>query len=139
MTPEDMNRLIEIHLDAEQRGDPAGAVSVYNDDVVHDVVGFPDGPRHVKDAAEGFYDFLVQNIRTESMTPTRSYYGEDFCVIEHQWNGTVPGSFLGVPGNGKRISFRLLHIWEFRDGKMSRENVWVDGASVVQQLTEAAA
>jgi predicted ester cyclase len=65
------------------------------------------------------------------MVPTRRYYGEDFCVIEHIWSGTVPGTFLGIPGNGKRISFRLLHIWEFRNGLISRENVWTDGGSAV--------
>jgi len=51
------------------------------------------------------------------------------------WTGTVPGAFLGVPGNGRRISFRLLHIFEFRDGLISRENAWLDGGSIVQQLT----
>jgi steroid delta-isomerase-like uncharacterized protein len=138
MTKEEMNQLIEIHLAAEKAGDPAGAVSMYVDDVEHDVVGAPHGPLQGKDAARGFYDFLVENIRTEEMVPTHSYYGDDFCVIEHDWTGTVEGSFLGVPGNGKRITFRLLHIWEFRDGKISRENVWLDGGSVVAQLTEGA-
>ncbi|MFN3744571.1 MAG: ester cyclase [Hyphomicrobiaceae bacterium] len=59
----------------------------------------------------------------------------DFCVQEHQWSGTVPGSLLGVPGRGKHISFRLLHIWAFRDGKISRDNVWLDSVSIVAQLT----
>jgi len=47
----------------------------------------------------------------------------------------VPGEFLGVPSNGRRISFRMVHIWEFRDGLISRENVWLDGANIVAQLT----
>jgi hypothetical protein len=66
---------------------------------------------------------------------TRAYYGEDFSVIEHATTGTVPGEFLGVPGNGRRISFRMVHIWEFRDGLISRENVWLDGGSIIAQLT----
>ena len=135
MTRMEMDRLIEAHLAAEKAGDPAGAVSVYVDDVEHDVVGAPGGPRHGKKDAQGFYSFLVENIRTETMVPTHSYYGEDFCVIEHDWTGTVPGDFMGVPGNGKRITFRMLHVWEFRDGKIRRENVWLDGASIVTQLT----
>jgi len=139
MTRQDMDRLIEAHLAAEKAGDPAGAVSVYVDDVEHDVVGAPHGPLAGKQAAQGFYDFLVQNIRTETMEPTHSYYGDDFCVIEHRWTGTVPGQFFGIPGNGKRISFRMLHVWEFRDGKISRENVWLDGASVAAQLDAASA
>ena len=69
------------------------------------------------------------------MVPTHRYYGDDFCVIEHDTTGTVDGEFLGIPGHGKRINFRLLHLWEFRDGLMSRENVWLDGGSIVAQLT----
>jgi SnoaL-like polyketide cyclase len=87
------------------------------------------------DAALSFYEFLTSNIRTEEMGPTRRYYGDDFCVMEHEWTGTVPGEFLGMPGHGRRISFRLLHVWEFRDGRISRENVWLDGSAIVAQLT----
>ena len=135
MNRAEMDHLIEIHLRAEKAADTAAAVSVYSDDVEHDVVGAPHGPLRGKQAAQGFYEHLTREIQTETMDPTHSYYGDDFCVIEHQWTGTVPGSFLGVPGNGRRISFRLLHIWEFRDGRVSRENVWLDGGSVVAQLT----
>jgi predicted ester cyclase len=56
--------------------------------------------------------------------------------MEHDWSGTVPGEFLGIPGNGKSISFRLLHIWEFKNGLISRENVWLDSGAIIQQLTE---
>ena len=45
-----------------------------------------------------------------------------------------PGEFMGIAGNGRRISFRMLHVWEFKDGAMSRENVWLDASSIVQQL-----
>jgi steroid delta-isomerase-like uncharacterized protein len=130
-----MDRLIEAHLAAEQSADTAGSVAVYTDDVEHDVVGFPTGPVHGKAAAQAFYDHLVQNIRTDTMVPVRSHYGDDFCVVEHIWTGTVPGEFAGVPGNGRRVSFRMLHVWEFRDGLISRENVWLDGGAIVQQLT----
>ena len=137
MQPQEMDRLIDRHISAEMAGDSAAAVSVYTDDIVHDVVGWPGGPLQGHNDARGFYDHLISNIQPESMVATRSYYGEDFCVQEHQWSGTVPGSFLGVPGCGKHISFRLLHIWEFRDGSISRENVWLDGGSIVAQLTGA--
>jgi len=135
MNREEMDRLIEAHLEAEKAGNPAGSVAMYTDDVEHDVVGTPHGPLHGKQAAQHFYDQLVRDIRTEEMVPIRSYYGEDFCVIEHEWRGTVPGAFLGIPGNGRQIAFRLLHIFEFRDGRISRENAWLDGGAVLQQLT----
>jgi steroid delta-isomerase-like uncharacterized protein len=135
MTPADMDRLVTIHIEAEMAANTAGAVSVYTNDVEHDVVGMPHGPLHGKAAAQGFYDQLVGNIRTEAMESTHRYYGDDFCVMEHQCTATVFGTFLGLPGNGRRVSFRLLHIWEFRDGRISRENIWLDGGSIAQQLT----
>ncbi len=135
MQPAEMDRLIEEHLVAEAAGNVDGCVAMYTDDVEHDVVGWPKGAMHGKDEAASFYEELTREIKTEEMTVLRSYYGDDFCVIEHQWNGTVPGTFMGIPGNDRRISFRMLHLWEFRDGKMSRENVWLDGGSIVAQLT----
>lgn len=47
----------------------------------------------------------------------------------------VPREFLGIPGNGQRISFRMLHVRDFKDGRISRENVWLDGNAIVAQLT----
>lgn len=135
MKTAEMDRLIEEHLAAEQAGDTAASVAMYTEDVEHDVVGFPTGPLQGKSAARGFYEFLTKNIATETMVPVQSYYAEDACIMEHVWTGTVPGEFLGVPGNGRRITFRMLHVWDFRDGLMSRENVWLDGASIVAQLT----
>jgi hypothetical protein len=58
--------------------------------------------------------------------------------MEHQATGTAIGEMLGIPGNGKRICFRMLHIREFRDARMSRENVWLDSAAIAAQLAPRA-
>ena len=139
MNAAEMDELIEAHIKAESAGDTAGAVAMYTDDVEHDVVGSPTGPLKGKDAAQGFYEYLTQNVTNDKMVLTHSYYGEGFCVTEHLATGTVDGEFLGVPGHGNRVTFRLLHVWEFRNGLISRENVWLDGASVVAQLTAGGA
>jgi steroid delta-isomerase-like uncharacterized protein len=130
-----MDQLIKEHLNAEMAGDSAGAVAVYTDDVDHDVVGWPSGPARGRMAAKNFYEELMANFRTESMVVSRQLYGDDFCVVEHDTTGTVPGIFLGIPGHGRRVAFRLLHVFEFRHGKISRENVWLDGGAIAAQLT----
>ena len=43
MEPQEMDALIDRHLQAEIAGDLDGAVAVYTDDVEHDV-GMPGGP-----------------------------------------------------------------------------------------------
>ncbi len=138
MTPADMEALIQAHMSAEERGDPEGSVAVYTDDIEHDVVGDPNGPKRGIPAALDFYRQLCKDFRAESEERTRTYYSDDAVTMENVMTGTVPGSFLGIPGGGRRIAFRILHVFEFRDGRISRENVWLDGASVAAQLTAPA-
>jgi steroid delta-isomerase-like uncharacterized protein len=130
-----MQRLVSQHLRAEGAGDVDGAIAVYTDDVEHDVVGFPGSPHHGKDGARIFYDELTANFRTEGEEVLRRYFSDDSMILEQMMTGTVIGSMLGLPGHGRRISFRILHVFEFRDGLISRENVWLDSAAVAAQLS----
>jgi predicted ester cyclase len=110
-------------------------VAVYTEDVEHDVVGSPGGPSEGKAAAQGFYEYLTSNVKIEDVQAAHAYHGDDFCVTEHMVKGAVPGEFIGIPGHGREVAFRLLHVFEFRDGLISRENVWLDGGAVAAQLT----
>lgn len=137
-TPEEMEALIRQHMAAEERGDPEGSVAMYTDDIEHDVVGDPAGPKHGVPAALEFYRRLCKDFRAEKEERTHTYYAQDAVTIENVMTGTVPTSFMGLPGNGRRISFRILHVFEFRGGRISRENVWLDSASIAAQLTAPA-
>jgi ketosteroid isomerase-like protein len=130
MNRDEMDRLIDAHLEAKAAGDPEGCIAVYSRDVEHDVVGAPAGPRYGRDETRQFYEQLRRGVQTAELVPIRAYYGDDFCVIEHEWRGTV--------GGGWPAAFRILHIWEFRDGLISRENVWLDVWAVLRQLAHDA-
>ena len=138
MDPKAMDGLIDQHVEAEIAGDAAAAIAVYTDDVEHDVVGWPTGPTRGPDAARGFYDGLMAEFTTETMARTSTRYGADFCVTEHLTTGTVPGALMGVPGGGRRVTFRMLHVWQFRDGAISGETVWLDSGAIVAQLAPPA-
>ena len=79
--------------------------SPYHDDIVHDAVGFPGSPRHGKDAAREFYGFLTANFRTEEEEPIRRWFLDDTMFLEQSMTGTVIGEMLGIPGNGRRVTF----------------------------------
>jgi steroid delta-isomerase-like uncharacterized protein len=130
-----MQELVSRHIRAEGAGDVDAAISVYTDDVEHDVVGFPGSPHHGKDGARRFYDELTANFRTEGEDVLRRYFAGDTMILEQMMTGEVIGSMLGLPGHGRRISFRILHVFDFRDGLISRENVWLDTAAIVAQLS----
>ena len=134
MDTERMTALVEQHLKAEDAGDVDGAVAVYTNDVEHDVVGWPGGPVHGKDAAREFYRELTANFRIEQQRPTHQYLAADAVILDQQLTGTVTGTLMGLPGNSRRITFRILHVFEFKDELISRENAWLDGAAILQQL-----
>lgn len=135
MDDTEMCALVSRHLRAEGRGDVDGAVAVYTDDVEHDVVGFPGSPHHGRDGARAFYEQLTANFHTEHEDVLHRYVTTDAMILEQRMTGTVVGSLLGLPGKGRRISFRILHVFEFRDGLISRENVWLDSAAITDQLS----
>jgi predicted ester cyclase len=83
----------------------------------------------------GAYEELTANFRTAGEEMMHRYVTDDAMILEQLMTGTVIGSMLGLPGNGRRISFRILHVFEFRDGLISRENVWLDSAAIVNQLS----
>jgi steroid delta-isomerase-like uncharacterized protein len=135
MDSSQMQGLVDIHMTAENHGDIDGAVAVYTEDVEHDVVGFPHSPSRGKDAARNFYAYLTTNFRSESWDVVRQYFADNAMVIEQLMTGTVIGSLLGLPGNGRSVSFRMMHVFEFRDGLISREIIWLDAAAVADQLS----
>lgn len=136
MDQSEMLTLVERHLKAEGAGDVEGAVAVYTDDIVHDVVGFPTGPITGKDAAREFYRELTANFRTENEVPRQRWFSDDAVIIDQDMTGTVVGSMLGLPGNERRITFRVLHVFQFRDGLISGETVWLDVGAIMGQLNE---
>lgn len=135
MDQSEMIAVVERHLKAEGAGDIDAAVAVYTDDIVHDDIGMPGGPLTGKAAAREFYQHLTANFRTEGEETRHRYFDGDTMILEQTMTGTVIGEMLGIPGNGRRVSFGILHVFDFRDGLISREQVWIDSGAIVAQLT----
>ena len=136
LTKEQMDRIVDQHFQYEMTDDVEGVLSTLVEDATHDVVGSPMGVLHGREQARGFYERLYSDLKGEKVTNVRRFYGDDFMVDETIWEGTAVGTPLGIAGNGKRLSFRMLHVFEFADdGSIKLENVWMDYGSIVQQLT----
>jgi ketosteroid isomerase-like protein len=125
LTREAIDRILQDHFQQEADGDVEGTLQTLTDDVVHDVVGDPAGELHGPAAVGQRYGHLFS-------------YGDNFVVDDKIWTARVVGEFMGIPGHGRRISIRVLHVFEFRDGRISRENVWLDAAAAIAQLTSQA-
>ncbi len=135
MTREEMDRILDEHFDFEARDDVDGVLSTLTEDVEHDVVGSPGSQITGRETARKYYQSLFQDLEAESAESVRRLYGDNFVVDETVWTGRASGRTFGVSGDRGRVTFRILHVLEFRDGKIARENVWSDAAAIQQQLT----
>jgi steroid delta-isomerase-like uncharacterized protein len=132
--PEVMDEVLERHFAAEAAHDVEGILATLTEDCEHDVVGWPTGPSRGYEALVPFYERLFSDLRADKVTPVRRHHGPDLLVDEVLYEATAIGEPFGFPGNNRPVSFRLLHVCEFRDGRISRENVWIDFAAIAQQL-----
>ncbi len=139
LTREAIDHILEEHFRQEAEGDVEGTLRTLTDDVIHDVVGDPAGELHGPGAVAQRYGHLFSNVKGERADVKHRLYGENFVVDDKIWTARVVGDFMGIPGHGRRISIRILHVFEFRDGLISRENVWIDAGAAIAQLTSGPA
>ncbi|MDP3737432.1 MAG: ester cyclase [Hyphomonadaceae bacterium] len=137
LTRRQMDQKLDEHFGYEAADNVEGVLATLTHDADHDIVGYPTGPTKGREAARGFYESLFSDLSDGSVKSQRRYYGEDFMVDDSLWTGKAPGRPFGLEGKGRPLAFRLLHIIEFTEvGDIKRENVWIDLASILQQLPQ---
>src|ERR1700752_3594068 len=130
MNRQQMDELINRHFAFEAADDVDGVVASLADEVRHEVVPSPMGEQSDKAGIRAFYRMLFADLKGEGVKPLRRLYGENFVVDEALWSGrVVDGRPFLMDGRSGKVSFRLLHVFELRDGKISSEQVWCDLAA----------
>lgn len=139
MTKETMDRMIDEHFGYEAADDVEGVLATLAPDAEHDIVGWPSGPTHGREAARPFYETLFADLAEGKVSCLRRLYGQGFLIDESLWEGRAPGRPFGIEGRDRPLKFRLLHVMEFtEDQGIRREQVWVDMAAIIQQLPQEA-
>ena len=135
MTPEQMDQLVNEHFNYEATDDIDGVMSSLSEDAEHEVIPSPLGALTDRAKMRAYYEMLFGDLKGENVTPVRRLYGEDILVDETIWHGYInDGRPFLCNGKSGPVSFRLLHVFNFRDGKIGREQVWCDLAAIQQQL-----
>lgn len=135
MTPAEMDRLVDEHFGFEATDDVDGVMATLSADARHEVIPSPVGELTEPAQMRSYYEMLFNDVRGESVTPLRRLYGEDFLIDETLWHGYLEdGRPFLCDGKSGKVSFRLLHVFEIRDGKITREQAWCDLAAIQQQL-----
>lgn len=130
-----MDRIVNEHFGYEATDDVDGVVGTVTEDVVHHVVGSPYGEISGRDAVRPFYEELFATLKGEGVEPVARWYGDDFLVDETMWTGRIDDAkFFGLPGKSGHATFRLLHVFDFRDGLISSERVYADIVAISEQV-----
>jgi uncharacterized protein len=134
MTRDEMDRLIDEHFAYEAARDTDGMMSTFTEDAELDIAGFP-APMHGQDEIRDYCVQLFGVIRTENVRRLQRYYGDNFMVDDVIWTGHfADGELFGAKGRGGRVRFRMLHIFEFGGGRISKATIWIDTTTLRDQL-----
>jgi uncharacterized protein len=135
LTRSEMDRAIDEHFGYEAADDIDGVLATRAEDAPHDILGWPDGPTHGRENAYSFYQATFADFAESKVTGVKRLYNENFLVDESIVESTAAGHPFGLEGKCRPLPFRLLHVNEFAgDGKIQRENVWLDLATIIPQL-----
>ena len=137
LTAAEMDKKIDEHFGFEARDDVEGVLATLAPDAEHDVVGSQLGPTRGRDGARPFYVGLFSDLSESKVETIHRLYGENFLVDESLWRGRAPGTPFGLQGKNRPLEFRLLHVVQFSEiGDITRENVWIDLAAIINQLPQ---
>jgi steroid delta-isomerase-like uncharacterized protein len=130
--------IIDRHFAAENAHDVAATLATYADDLVWDDVGDPACPVYGKDAAAEIYRGIIDAIPDINLASTGRFACGDHVVDESIATGHIQGSFIGIDGGGAPVRFRMLHVFDIRDGLICREQAWFDTAGLFRQVDSPA-
>ncbi|MER7249093.1 nuclear transport factor 2 family protein [Kribbella sp. NPDC000426] len=130
-----MDHVLDLHFAAEAAHDLESLLATLTPDAEHDVVG--QGVLVGHEAIAERYRMLFAQADEEKYEPLRRYHGENFVVDEVMATQLIANDDFGPQARGTVVSYRILHVCEFRDGLMSRENVWLDMAAIMAQIGAA--
>jgi hypothetical protein len=134
MTHDEIDRILERHFAALQKRDLDGILATYADDAEHDAVGRDPNPIHGKAALGAFYRESLADLANTKVIPVRRLYGDEFAIDESILDGYAHGRPFDLEGYSRPVRFRMLRIFEFREGLIVRENAWFDIVAVQRQL-----
>ncbi len=134
MSPAEMQALHNEHVAAENRGDLAAALELYDDDcyLQHVSLGFRVEGR---EAMAGYYDRIQAVFPDKQLVFDGESYAENAVIAWGNLVATVGGPFLGVESTklGERVSIPHIVMVTFRDGLMHGEHLVVDVATLCDQ------
>lgn len=128
-----LNRLVDRHFEQEVAGNIDGILSTFTDDIRRRSSG--EVVAVGKDAARTAYRALFSDMRITKVTTTQRWTAEGALFDHSMFDAIAVGAPFGYEGRQRPFQFGMLHVFEFRDDLISREDGWTDVLTIRAQLT----
>ena len=129
-----MDELVDEHFRAEVAGDLHAIANGFTADAEHDVAGRPGPPLRGAEQIRAFYGDLLAELQITRFEQVRRWYGEEHLADESILNAIARGRPFGLEGRSRDVHIRILHVFDFAEGRIHRESAWLDLAALQQQL-----
>lgn len=132
MTPEEMKRVHDRHVAAEDAKDLEGALATYVDGCFYEVVAL--GLRaEGKEAVRAIYSSTLSALPDSRFAIEGEAFADGKLVAWGTFSGTMAGPFLGQEPTGRRLNLPMIVINSFREGLMEGERICFDLATLCEQ------
>jgi steroid delta-isomerase-like uncharacterized protein len=129
-TPVEVARAL---FDAFTKRDMDAALALDTDDAVGDVVAV--GAFRGKPAIRRFMEELLAAFPDYDLTVDRVVGDHSSAVVQWHATGTFSGGpFQGIAPTGRHIDMRGVDVVEVTDGRVVRDTMYFDGASLARQM-----
>jgi ketosteroid isomerase-like protein len=137
MSEQDNIRIIKDAYDAFKKGDIPGLLNMLTDDVEWITPGPKDimpvaGHRRGRDGVAEFFSTLSSQENVEVFEPEEYIAQGDKVVAIIRYRGRVKAT-------GRTAETPLVHVFDLRNGKVSRFREFCDTAAILQAFTSAQA
>jgi steroid delta-isomerase-like uncharacterized protein len=132
MTAEEMQRLFEMHRDAEAAHDYDAILATFVEDCFLETqpLGLrSEGRAATRTAYEGYFTAFPD------LAPEDEGYafGDDVVVAWGTLRATSGGEWMGVAPSGRSFAVPFANVVPFRDGLMMGESIYFDLATLCEQ------
>jgi ketosteroid isomerase-like protein len=119
-------KAVDAHFHSEGTEDVERALALYTEDILWEAHGDPKlGTHRGKQAVAARYRSMWACMREVEFQNLRRFASEDKVVDESVLTCTIAKDGLVPVPPGQRVRFDLLHVFDLRGGKISRELVFL--------------
>jgi steroid delta-isomerase-like uncharacterized protein len=132
MTPEEMKKLHDEHLAAEDRKDLETVMATYHDDCFHETIA--TGMKFVgKDAVRAQYQAAWAAFPEASPVQLAEAFGDNVLMDRNIFRGKMAGPLYGFAPTGRDVTLPFGRAVLFKDGLIYAEIGYFDLATLCEQ------